>query len=528
MINIAKPMIGPEEKQAVLDVLDSGMLAQGPRVKAFEEAFAQMCGAEYAIATSSGTTALHVAVLAHGIGAGDEVVTSPFTFIASANSILYAGARPVFVDIDLDTFNMDPGLIEAAITPRTRAIMPIHLFGLSCDMNAISAIASKHGLQVIEDACQSHGASCRGRRVGSFGTGAFSFYPTKNMTCGEGGMITTHNIQVDEKCRVIRQHGMRRRYYHDELGFNFRMTDIQAAIGFEQLKKLAGFNRTRQENARYLSSGLRGVVVPTVPDGYEHVYHQYTIRVPKVRRDALRDHLREKGIGTEVYYPVPVHQQEFYVKQLGYRERFPKAEQAAAEVLSLPVHVALRREDLDAIISALNEFMETEVSFMLKAAVIGVGAMGRNHARVYSELPSANSCGRCRPEPRSGVGCRAAIPCAGVHQLSDHARHGSAGRCLSSRADGFAQSRCAGSHGSRRPCAGGKTHRRHTRGGRGADGTVPPSGSEADGRTCRAVQPCDSGTEEATSSERARPDLPDFLAARGPFPSTCPGRGCGG
>lgn len=358
MIPIAKPQIGPEEKQAVLEVLDSGIIAQGSRVKTFEETFAQMCGVKHAIATSSGTTALHVALLAHGIGSGEEVITTPFTFIASANSILYSGARPVFIDIDPITFNMDPDLLEAAITPKTRAIMPVHLFGLSCDMDAIMYIASKHNLLVIEDACQSHGASFNGHRVGSFGTGAFSFYPTKNITSAEGGMITTNDDLVEEKCRVIRQHGMRRRYYHDELGFNYRMTDIHAAIGLEQIKKLTYFNQSRQSNARYLNDRLEdSVKTPSVPEGCEHVYHQYTVRVASSVRDKLRTYLQEHGVGSEVYYPVPVHKQEFYVNELGYQVSFPETERASEEVLSLPVHPALSQVDLETIASRVKEFM---------------------------------------------------------------------------------------------------------------------------------------------------------------------------
>jgi perosamine synthetase len=357
MIHIAKPLIGDEEKQAVLEVLDSGIIAQGPRVKAFEEAFADMCGVKHAVATTSGTTALHVALLAHGIGEGDEVITSPFTFIASANSVLFTGARPVFVDIDPVTYNLDPSLIEKAITPRTRAILPVHLFGLSCDMDPILKIAEKHGLKVIEDACQSHGAVYKARRVGSFGTGTFSLYPTKNMTSAEGGMITTNDEDLAEKCRVIRQHGMRRRYYHDELGFNFRMTDVHAAIGLAQLHKLEKFNHTRQQNAAYLSQCLEGVQVPFVPEGSQHVYHQYTLRVPDSRRDSLRTHLQEKGVGSEVYYPVPVHKQTFYVEELGYELTLPEAEQAALEVLSLPVHPALSQTDLDVIVSNVNAYM---------------------------------------------------------------------------------------------------------------------------------------------------------------------------
>ena len=358
MIPIAKPMMEKEEQQAVLEVLASGMLAQGPKVKAFEEAFAEMCGVRHAVATSSGTTALHVSLLAHGIGPGDKVITSSFTFISSANSILYVGARPVFVDIDPVTFNIDPAQIEAAITPRTRAIMPVHLFGLPCDMEAIMTLAKAHNLIVIEDACQSHGAEYNSQRAGSFGTGCFSFYPTKNITSAEGGMITTDDEEIAENCRVMRQHGMRRRYYHDELGFNFRMTDIHAAIGLAQLQKLDRFNKARIANARYFSTHLQGVSVPQVPQGRRHVFHQYTIRVPNGRRDALLEHLREQGIGTGVYYPVPVHQQTFYTQELGYDLSLPETEQAAAEVLSLPVHPALSHKDRETIVATVNGFME--------------------------------------------------------------------------------------------------------------------------------------------------------------------------
>ncbi|MBN1873151.1 MAG: DegT/DnrJ/EryC1/StrS aminotransferase family protein [Anaerolineae bacterium] len=357
MIPIAKPLIGDEEKQAVLEVLDSGMLAQGPRVKAFEEAFAEMCGVKYAVATSSGTTALHVSLLAHGIGPGDEVITSPFTFIASANSVLFVGAKPVFVDIDPVTFNIDPAQIEAAITPRTKAIMPIHLFGLMADMAPIMDIAERHKLVVIEDACQSHGASYQGKRAGAFGTGTFSLYPTKNMTSAEGGMITTSDEVIAESCRVIRQHGMRHRYYHDELGFNFRMTDVHAAIGLAQLYKLQHNNEVRQANARFFNQYLKGVVTPVVPEGCEHVFHQYTVRVSGGRRDALMTYLHDHGVGYGVYYPVPIHKQTYYVKELGYDMSLPEAERAAEEVLSLPVHPALSSQDLETIVATLNDFV---------------------------------------------------------------------------------------------------------------------------------------------------------------------------
>jgi len=353
MIPIAQPLIGQEEKEAVIAVLDSGMLAQGPKVEEFEKAFAALCGVRHAVATSSGTTALHLALLAHNIGPGDEVITSPFTFIASANAILFVGARPVFVDIDESSYNIDPSLIEARITPRTKALMPVHLFGNPCEMEAIMAIAARHGLIVIEDAAQAHGASIQGRKVGSFGTGCFSFYPTKNMTTAEGGMVTTDDDQVAEKARLLRNHGMKKRYYHDFLGYNFRMTDLQAALGLAQLAKLEVFNEKRIANARYLTEHLRDVVItPQVRDGYRHVFHQYTIRV-KENRDLMVEQLREQGIGTGIYYPLPVHQQPVY-QELGYTDCLPVAEAMSREVLSLPVHPALSQMDLERIVEVVS------------------------------------------------------------------------------------------------------------------------------------------------------------------------------
>lgn len=356
MISIAKPVMGDEEKKAVLEVLDSGIIAQGPKVKEFEQGFAELCGVKHAIATTSGTTALHMALLAHDIGPGDEVITSPFTFIASANSVLFVGAKPVFVDIDPRTFNMDSAQIEAAITPNTKAIMPVHLYGMLCDMNEIMAIAEKHNLVVIEDACQSHGAALNGKKAGAFGTGTFSLYPTKNMTSAEGGMITTDDDEINELCRVIRNHGMRRRYYHDQLGYNFRMTDVHAAIGNAQLQKLPANNAKRRANAQYYNENLEGVIVPFIPDGMHHVYHQYTIRVPDGKRDALREYLKENEIGSEIYYPLPIHQQGFYIELLG-EQTFPRAEAAAGEVLSLPVHPELSQADLEKVAQTINAFM---------------------------------------------------------------------------------------------------------------------------------------------------------------------------
>ena len=354
MITIAKPLIGEEEKRAVLEVLESGQIAQGPKVAEFEEKFADFCGVKYAVATSSGTTALYTALLAHGIGPGSEVITTPFTFIATANSILYTGARPVFVDIESDSFNINPALIEEKITPKTKAIMPVHLYGNPCDMEAIVQIAQKHELIIIEDACQAHNASINGAKVGSFGTGCFSFYPTKNMTTAEGGMITTNDSEIAEKARILRAHGSVRPYYHDVLGYNFRMTDVHAAIGLVQLEKLPQNTLKRIENATYLTDQLRDyVITPQVKDEYVHVFHQYTIRL-KEYRDEILTKLNERGIGARVYYGVPIHQQPIY-RKLGYRDFLPVAERISREVLSLPVHPALKKEELDKIVTEVSQ-----------------------------------------------------------------------------------------------------------------------------------------------------------------------------
>jgi dTDP-4-amino-4,6-dideoxygalactose transaminase len=357
MINIARPMIGEEEKAAVIAVLESGQLAQGSMVSDFERAFAEYCGVKHAVATSNGTTALHTAILANEIGPGHEVITSPFTFIASANSIVYAGAKPVFVDIDPVSYNINVDLIEAAITPRTRAIMPVDLFGNPAEMSRIKEIAERRGLLIIEDAAQAHGAEERGRRCGSWGTGCFSFYPTKNITTGEGGMVTTNDDGIAERARLVRSHGMRIRYYHECLGFNFRMSDIHAAIGVAQMPKLEGFNARRIANAAYLSEHLPSdkVRVPTVRPGTRHVFHQYTVRVlPPLDRDTVREKLAIAGVTTDVYYPVPVHKQQVYMS-MGYgSQSFPEAEKAARQVLSLPVHPGLTRNELETIVAAVR------------------------------------------------------------------------------------------------------------------------------------------------------------------------------
>jgi perosamine synthetase len=355
MIYVSKPYIGDEEKKYVMEVLESGMLAQGPKVAALEQKFANLCGVKHAIATSSGTTALHIALLAHGIGPDDEVITTPFTFIASANSILFTGAKPVFVDIDEDTFNIDPEQIEQAITAKTKAILPVHLYGYVCDMKAIGVIAKKHNLVIIEDACQAVGAEFHGQVAGSFGTGTFSLYATKNIMSGEGGMITTDDDQIADQCKLLRSHGMRVRYYHDMVGYNFRMSDLHAAIGLAQFDRLEPFTEKRQYNAQYLNDHLNTVVTPQVKPGYKHVWHQYTIRIDGGRdRDAAIESLNHAGIGTGVFYPVPVHQQG-YIKDLIGEQSLPVSEALAKEVISLPVHPQVSQADLDKIVKEVNK-----------------------------------------------------------------------------------------------------------------------------------------------------------------------------
>ena len=356
-VPIAKPIIGDEEIENVVEVLKSGMIAQGPKVEEFEEEFAEWVGADYGIAVNSGTAALHVALLSCGIGEGDEVITSPFTFIASGNSIVYTGAKPVFADIDLETYTIDPNSIEDLITENTKAILPVQLYGQSADMDGINEIAEKYGLTVIEDAAQAHGATFNGTPVGSMGDMAcFSFYPTKNMTTSEGGIITTNDEELAENARIFRAHGASIRYHHSEIGYNFRMTDISAAIGLAQLDKIDDFNCKRIENAAYLNEGLSdvdGIITPYCADGSKHVYHQYTIRVEKGDRDDWVDIINDCGVGTGIHYPIPLYNQPIY-KSLGFEGDCPNAELAADNVISLPVHPSLTKEDLDLVIEAVK------------------------------------------------------------------------------------------------------------------------------------------------------------------------------
>jgi dTDP-4-amino-4,6-dideoxygalactose transaminase len=347
--------MGEEEKALVLSAMASGQLAQGPRVEEFERRFAEFVGAPHAVAASSGTTAIHLALLAAGIGPGDEVITVSFTFTASASPILHVGARPVFVDVDPVSFTMDPDLIEEAITPRTRAIIPVSLYGNPPEMPAIMEVASRHGLFVLEDASQAHGAALGGRRSGAWGAGVFSFYPTKNMTTGEGGILTTDDAELADRARLLRQHGMRERYRPEILGYNFRMTDLGASIGLAQLPKLPGWNARRREIAARYDAELRGVATPAVRADVEHAYHQYTLRV--TRRDEFQRLLEEDGVGSNVYYPVPVHRQAPFRELAGDR-LLPVTDGLTEDIVSIPVYPNLTDAEVATVIAGVNRAAE--------------------------------------------------------------------------------------------------------------------------------------------------------------------------
>lgn len=350
-ISAAKPIVGEEERAAVDRVLRSGILTQGPEVASFENEFSEIVDGRNCIAVNSGTSGLHLALIAAGIKQGDEVIVPSFTFAATANSVSLTGATPVFVDIDSRTFNIDPAAIEAAITPRTRAIQVVHLYGQPAAMNEIMTIASRHGLIVLEDAAQAHMANLDGKPVGTFGsTGVFSFYPTKNMTSGEGGMITTSSSEIARQCRLLRNQGMEARYMNEIIGYNTRMTDIHAAIGRVQLTKLAAWTAQRRSNAKFLDAHLKDVVIPHVVSGAFHVYHQYTIRVIGDNRDLFAAEMTRRGVGNGVYYPTPVHRLPSFALTFD----LPETTRASNEVISIPVHPSLSQADLEQIIIVVN------------------------------------------------------------------------------------------------------------------------------------------------------------------------------
>lgn len=352
MIPIARPQMGDEEKAQVWSALESGQLAQGQRVHQFEQEFAEYVGAPHAVATSSGTTAIHLALLGIGLEPGDEVIVPSFSFTATATPVVHAGGRPVFADVDPAFFTLDPAAIEPLISDRTRAIIPVSLYGQPADMAAIAALADRHGLRVIEDACQAHGASLGDRRSGAWGIGVFSFYPTKNMTTGEGGIITTHDSEVAERARLLREHGMRVRYRPEIMGYNFRMTDIHASIGLAQLAKLPAANARRRAIAARYDAELVGVQTPAQRAGAVHVYHQYTLRVDQ--RDRFADLLAERGVGSNIYYPVPIHRQEPFTDLHPADRDLPVTDVLTADILSIPVYPTLSDLEVDTIIASVN------------------------------------------------------------------------------------------------------------------------------------------------------------------------------
>jgi dTDP-4-amino-4,6-dideoxygalactose transaminase len=359
MIDIAAPAIGDEEYDRVRQVLESGQLADGPEVRSFEREFAEFCDVTHAVATTNGTTALQAALEALGVGAGDKVLTTPFTFIATANAVQFAGGTPIFADIDPETFALDPAAVESRLQAENgdvAAILPVHLYGLPADMAELRAIADEFDVPLVEDAAQAHGATYDGRRVGSLGDAAcFSFYPTKNMTTGEGGIVTTDDEALADRIRRFVDHGRGAEGRHVELGHNFRLSSVAAAMGRVQLQNLPDYNQARRRNAEHYTDALSEshIETPSTPDDRTHVYHQYTIRVDQ--RDRLADHLDAAGVGTGVYYPRALHEEPVYDDGM---RTFPVAERAAREVLSLPVHPALSEQERETVLSEVAAFDE--------------------------------------------------------------------------------------------------------------------------------------------------------------------------
>jgi dTDP-4-amino-4,6-dideoxygalactose transaminase len=347
-----------EINEAIQEVIESSAFAGGRFVAAFEEDFAAYCNTPYAIGVGSGTEALWLSLLASGIGSGDEVITVPSTFMATAEAITHCGARPVFVDVDESTYTMNPDALKYALTAKTKAIIPVHLFGQPADMDPILEFGRKHGLLVIEDACQAHGATYKGKRVGTFGnTACFSFYPGKNLGAfGEAGAIVTSNAELNEKIKILRDHGQERKYFHSVVGWNCRMDGIQAAVLRIKLRQLEAANQRRRNHAAQYDAGLGefdGIIAPTQASYARHVYHIYAIRVSN--RDETIKSLADQGIATGIHYPVPVHLQEAY-QTLGYtRSSFPVAERCAAEFLSLPMYPELTRAQIEQVIEGVKE-----------------------------------------------------------------------------------------------------------------------------------------------------------------------------
>lgn len=374
MIPFSPPNIGQEEILAVKKVLESGWLTHGPKTEKFEVEFAKYIGTKRAISLNSCTAALHLALQSAGIGKGDEVIVPTFTMVASANAVLHAGAKPVLVDIDYTTGNLDPEKAKAVVNERTKAIMPVHFGGLSCRMDEIMDFAQEYNLIVIEDSAEAIGAEFKGKKTGTFGIGCFSFYPTKNMTTGEGGMVTTDNDRIADTILTMRGHGIskgaREREKEEKpwlriqtmLGYNYRLTDFQAAIGLIQLRKLDKMNNLRRKHAQYLNQGLdslQEVETPVVPEEYRHVYQLYSLRVKSIDRDDFVISLRKKGVCASVHFDPPVHLNPFYREKFGYQGgEYPAAEKLAKSIVSLPLYPQLSRKELDTVISTVREVMK--------------------------------------------------------------------------------------------------------------------------------------------------------------------------
>lgn len=357
MIRVSEPHFGPEVEALVLDVLRSGQVAQGPMVARLEDLGAAMAGARFAVAVANGTVSLEAAFEAMEIGPGDEIVTTPFTFAATINAALRSGATVRFADI-LPDFTIDPAAVAALVGPATAAIVPVHLYGLPADMDGIMALAGRHGLAVVEDAAQAHGAAHHGRRVGSFGVGSFSFYATKNVACGEGGLLTTSDEGLARRLRQLRNQGMVERYRYETVGRNLRMTDLQAALGIPQLERLDATNERRRANAAVLTKlldGVDGLTLPEVPAGRSHVWHQYTVLLPPgADRNAVAERMRADGIDSGVYYPRLVWDYPVYREHPGIvQDDTPRARLAAEGCLSLPVHPGLGSMELEQVAEAL-------------------------------------------------------------------------------------------------------------------------------------------------------------------------------
>jgi len=361
VIPIARPSIGLEERQAVLAVLDSGQLAQGPRIAEFEKRFAEYIGRRHAVAVSNGTAALHLSLLAHRVGRGDEVVIPAVTFFACAATALLCGGKPTFTDIDPSGYTMDPNSAKKAVTKKTRVLMPVHLFGQTAEMDPLRELAEERDLVVLEDACQAAGAEYHGRKAGNLGdTGCFSFYPTKNMTTGEGGMVVTDDSAIADRVRLLRDHGQTAKYEHAIVGYNYRMTEVAAAVGLVQLTKLDSFVRRRRENASQLTRALKGIdglTSPSEGNWMFHSYYQYVVRVERsfpMARDALVQALHDRGIGARASYPVPVYRQKALAK-VRPKPRCRTAEDVLPRLLELPVHPLVSAADVAHECEALGE-----------------------------------------------------------------------------------------------------------------------------------------------------------------------------